>query len=96
MEAVAKALNKPYMTDEAGVEAGTCSSSASNNGASGHGLTFAGRVTYLENKANDYFQDGSSGIDFWDYEQTAGSSCSYEFLPSDPMVTAVEDYSVPS
>jgi hypothetical protein len=90
VQSAAQQLNKPFMVDEAGVEAGTgCTPTP---GASNAGLTFQGRVTYLITKANDYLSSGASGIAFWDYEQD-GSNCTYEVIPpSDPMIAAVQNY----
>jgi hypothetical protein len=80
-------LNKPFMVDEAGVEAG--SGCTPTPGSSNAGLTLQGRVAYLIAKASDYLGNGASGIAFWDYEQD-GSNCGYEMLPpSDPMISAV-------
>jgi len=97
-EQVAKALNKPFMVDEAGVEAGSCSSStlynAWDNGS--QGTTLANRVTLLVNqKATDYFKDGNSAIDFWLYTGTGGG-CSYENITtSDPIMAAARGYVMP-
>jgi hypothetical protein len=90
VQSAAQQLGKPFMVDEAGVEAGTgCTPTP---GASNAGLTLQGRVTYLITKANDYLSSGASGIAFWDYEQD-GSNCSYEMLPpNDPMIAAVQSY----
>ena len=90
VQSAAQQLNKPFMVDEAGVEAGTgCTPTP---GAGNAGLTFQDRVSYLIAKAGDYLNGGASGIAFWDYEQD-GSNCSYEILPpNDPMITAVQSY----
>ncbi len=98
-----KQLNKPYMIDEAGVESGPgCTSSTPDPNTAGNTnniagfSSYTGRVTYLMNKANDYLGDGASGIDFWDYELVAGSSCSYEIVPpGDPLIAAVKEYKLP-
>ena len=97
-EQVAKALNKPFMVDEAGVEAGSCSSStlynAWDNGS--NGTTLANRATLLiTDKATDYFNNGNSAIDFWLYTGQSGG-CSYENInPSDPIMAAAKNYKIP-
>jgi hypothetical protein len=97
-EQVAKALNKPFMVDEAGVEAGSCSSStlynAWDNGS--QGTTLANRVTLLVNdKATDYFNNGNSSINFWLYTGDTGG-CNYENInSSDPIMAAVRGYTIP-
>lgn len=95
-KAAAGQLNKPYMIDEAGVEAGSCTSSTPASGASGHGVTYPDRVTYLTNKASYYLSNGASGVDFWDYELT-GNTCTYEVIPpNDPLIAAVKNYTLPN
>jgi hypothetical protein len=96
-QAAAKALDKPFIAGEAGVEAGT-----------GCALSLTQRVTYLETKASDYFKGtglngtslpDSSGIMFWDYVPDSPSgNCSandYDFYPTDPMVTSLKSYILP-
>jgi hypothetical protein len=91
VQSASQQLNKPFMVDEAGVEAGA--NCTATPGSSNAGLTLQGRVTYLITKANNYLSNGASGIAFWDYEQDEFSSCSYEMLPpNDPMISAVQNY----
>jgi len=101
---IAQDLNKPFMIDEAGVEAGTsCSSStvynAWDNGS--QGLSLQGRVTFLvTDKATDYLSTSSSGgasaIDFWLYTGQSGG-CSYENInTSDPIMAAVKSFVMPN
>jgi len=98
-ESVAKALNKPFMVDEAGVEAGSCSSSTLYNAwdDGSHGTTLQNRTTLLvTDKATDYFKNDLSAIDFWLYTGQGGG-CSYENIdPSDPIMAAVRAYNIPS
>ena len=97
-EQVAKSLNKPFMVDEAGVEAGSCSSSTLYNAwdDGSHGTTLANRVTLLVNdKATDYFNNGNSAIDYWLYTGQGGG-CSYENITtSDPIMAATRSYKMP-
>ncbi len=102
LEQVGKALNKPYMIDEAGVEAGSnCSSSnvqnAWDNGSAG--LTLQGRVDFLlTHKATDYMNAGLSYVGFWLYTAPGmqESGCTYEnILPTDPIIAAVKSYQIP-
>jgi hypothetical protein len=92
----AKALDKPFIAGEAGVDGGP-----------GCPMSYAQRVTWLTTKANDYFQGigqsgtGSpdiSGIMFWDYQPGSTGECyneQYMFYPGDPMISAVQNYVVP-
>lgn len=99
LEQVGKALNKPYMVDEAGVEAGSSCSSATvynawDNGT--NGLSLQGRVTFLvTDKATDYFKNGASAVAFWLYTGQGGG-CSYENInTSDPIMAEVKNYVIP-
>jgi hypothetical protein len=96
----AKALNKPFIVGEVGVEAGS-SSCASY-------LTQSQRVTYFETKANDYLKGigpsgsgspAASGVMFWDYvPEGPGATCSkynYDITPTDPVVSMVQRYVAP-
>jgi hypothetical protein len=88
-QAASQALNKPFIGGEAGVEAGPgCTSST--------GLSFAQRVAYLITKTNDYMKGGAGAVLYWDVERQAGSRCSYQFLPGDPMIKSVQIYQVPN
>jgi hypothetical protein len=99
---VAQALGKPFMVDEAGVEAGSsCKSStvynAWDNGS--NGLSLSGRVTFLVNeKASNYLSSagGASALDIWLYTGQGGG-CSYENIStSDPIMAAVKTYKMPN
>jgi hypothetical protein len=92
----AKALDKPFITGEAGVEGGPgCTMSQSQ------------RATWLEDKTNDYLQgigpNGSgtpddSGIMFWNYQPVSTGNCysdDYDIFPGDPTITMVKGYVVP-
>jgi hypothetical protein len=98
-EAVSKDLNKPFMVDEAGVEAGAaCTNStlynAWDNGS--QGTTLANRSTLLvTDKATNYFDNGASAIDYWLYTGDTGG-CDYENInTSDPIMAAVRSYTIP-
>lgn len=97
LKTVAQDLNKPFMIDEAGVEGGP-----SCNGS--NGLSLADRSNYLITKANDYLSSnggggasgGASALAIWLYTGSSGG-CSYENIdPSDPFMTAVKNYKMPS
>ena len=102
LQQVAQALNKPYMVDETGVEAGSsCSSSNIENAWDNQtaGLSLQGRVNFLlTQKATDYFKAGASSVGFWLYT-TPGqqeSGCVYENItPTDPLMAAVKSYKIP-
>lgn len=97
LEQAGKALNKPYMVDEAGVEGGSCSAGPYNAWDNGSGgLSLANRVSFLVNqKATNYFNNGASGINFWLYTGNGGG-CSYENIyPGDPIMAAVRGYQIP-
>jgi hypothetical protein len=100
LEQIGKALNKPYMVDEAGVEAGAnCSSSNVQNAwDDGAGLTLQGRVNFLlTHKATDYMNAGVSYLGFWLYTAPGQEQkCTYEDIdPSDPLMPAVKSYTIP-
>ena len=98
---IGKDLNKPYMIDEAGVEAGSnCSSSnVQNSWDDGAGMTLQNRVSFLlTHKATDYFNAGLSYVGFWLYTAPGqqASGCSYEnIVPTDPIMAAVKSYKIP-
>lgn len=96
----AKALNKPFIAGEVGVEAGASNCTAY--------LTQSQRVSYLETKTNDYLKGtgpngtgspAASAVMFWDYvPEGAGPTCSaynYDITPSDPVVSMVQRYVAP-
>lgn len=97
----AKALNKPFIVGEAGVETST-------DGTSCQMTSDQQRLTYLlTDKTTDYFNGigpngaGSpamSGIMYWDAEPSQASwvgSCTWEIYPTDPLISAVKNYSIP-
>jgi Cellulase (glycosyl hydrolase family 5) len=92
LQTIAKALNKPFMVDEAGVEGGS-----SCNGS--NGLSLADRVTYLITKANDYLSSsgGASALGIWLYTGENNGGCAYENInTSDPIMAAVKNYQMPN
>lgn len=102
LQQIGKALNKPYMIDEAGVEAGSnCSASNLQNAwdSGNGGLTLQNRVSFLlAHKATDYFNAGLSYVGFWLYTTPGqeASGCTYENInPSDPLMAAVKSYQIP-
>jgi Malectin domain/Cellulase (glycosyl hydrolase family 5) len=99
-QAAAVALNKPFIAGEAGVESGpTCTAD----------LTESQRVTYLQTKANDYFEGKApngttgpaiSGVMFWEYEPVntygwSNGECEYDLFAGDPLIGMVQGYVVP-
>jgi hypothetical protein len=97
----AKALNKPFIVGEAGVEVST-------DGTSCQMTSQQQRLTYLlTDKTTDYFEGigpngtGSpamSGIMYWDAEPFQASwvgSCTWEIYPTDILVPAVQSYVIP-
>lgn len=99
---IGKALNKPYMIDEAGVEAGSnCSSSNIQNAWDNQsaGLTLQNRVNFLlTHKATDYINAGLAYVGFWLYTAPGQqeSGCVYENITAaDPIMPAVKSYVIP-
>jgi len=86
-------LHKPFYGGEAGVPSGSTCSNVNYSS-----LTLASRVSYLSTKAHDYLGGGAGGIDFWEYEPARASwvgACAYEMYPGDPMIGAVQGYTLP-
>jgi mannan endo-1,4-beta-mannosidase len=102
LQQIGQALNKPFMVDETGVEAGSnCSSTNIQNAWDNQsaGLTLQARINFLlTQKATDYFKGGAASVGFWLYT-TPGqeeSGCVYENIdPSDPIMAAVKSYVIP-
>jgi len=99
---IAQALNKPFMVDETGVEAGSsCSSSNVQNAwdNASNGLSLQSRVNFLlTQKTTAYLKSGASAVDFWLYTAPGmqESGCVYENItPSDPIMAAVRSYRMP-
>jgi hypothetical protein len=86
-QAAAVQLNKPFIAGEAGVEGGAgCTPST--------GLSLSDRMSYLILKTNDYMSGGIGAVAFWDYERES-PGCAYEILQGDPLIAAVQNYTVP-
>jgi hypothetical protein len=86
-------LHKPFYGGEAGVPSGTTC-----NNLNYSSLTLSSRVSFLTTKAHDYLGGGAGGIDFWKYEPSRASwvgACAYEMYPGDPMLGAVQNYTLP-
>ena len=105
LQQIAKVLNKPYMVDETGVEAGSnCNPSKlqgdweTSNSNTG-GLTLQNRKSFLlDHKATDYLNAGASYVGLWLYTAPGQeqSGCTYENInPSDPLMAAVKSYQIP-
>lgn len=105
----ATALNKPYMADEIGVSGGAgCTSSTPNpntadSSSNVSGFSLANRKTWLINKVNTELSStgtngGMSGAVFWNYllPSEGGYSCGFNMSPTDPMISAVNNYVMPN
>jgi hypothetical protein len=107
-QTAARALNKPFIIGEAGVEA--CASPSGNYSQNGlPWKSYSQRVTYLTTKAHGYFAGTgpagtntptAAGVLFWVYEPLGAGQCSgYQYditaASSDPMIAAVTSFTTP-
>lgn len=78
--AQAKALGKPIIDGEVGIEAG-----------SGEGCTsLPERASEFDQKEDAQFSAGASGLLVWDWVPSSDSVCSYDTYPGDPLTTLVD------
>jgi mannan endo-1,4-beta-mannosidase len=78
-----KAMNKPIIVGEAGIEA------AGNK--TGCGNTTA-RRNYMKAKMDAGFKEGISGFLPWSWQASTGTNCTFDVLPGDPLMTLIRDY----
>ncbi|MCU1592279.1 MAG: beta-mannosidase [Frankiales bacterium] len=77
----ARALGKPLITEEIGIEAGPATGTGCVSGA--------GRTALLTSKLRGQLAAGARGFLLWNYGPTANAGCTYDVLPTDPMMTVL-------